>query len=274
MICVGDKKIADTTPDLTAYALQEDVDNEFENVVYKTDISKNITSDSTDAQVASAKAVFTGLANKPEIDDDDEGESELTVWSAKKVHDELENATKIDDTSTTATDATWSAKKISDSLVDLVGDLSQLVTTDKSNLVGAVNEVQKKANSNVVNRKASVASMGVDYRFDGENHLDFYVNDTPLELATMDKVAKYPDWSNQQKINQTEITLDQDIYIELNQLTSDPTENLKINGKDVSVSDFSNGLYSTRFSGYVKKGSVVSHPYLNYQNLVRVFPLV
>lgn len=94
------------------------------------------------------------------------------------------------------------------------------------------------------------------------------------ELATMDKVAKYPDWSNQQTISMTEITVDQDVYIELNQLNSSPMEALKINGKDVSVSDSQNELYSTRFSGYVKKGSVVSYPYLTDTNVVRVFPLV
>lgn len=94
------------------------------------------------------------------------------------------------------------------------------------------------------------------------------------ELATMDKVAKYPDWSNQQTISQTEITVDQDVYIELNQLSPSPIENLKINGKDVSVSDFNNGLYSTKFSGYVKKGSVVSYPYLTNTNIIRIFPLV
>lgn len=94
------------------------------------------------------------------------------------------------------------------------------------------------------------------------------------EIAAMDKVAKYPDWSNQQTISMTEITVDQDVYIELNQLNSSPMEALKINGKDVSVSDSQNELYSTRFSGYVKKGSVVSHPYLTNTNVVRVFPLV
>ena len=94
------------------------------------------------------------------------------------------------------------------------------------------------------------------------------------ELATMDKVVKYPDWSNQQKISETGITVDQDVYIELNQLSSSPIEDLKINGKDVSVSDFNNGLYSTKFSGYVKKGSFVSYPYLTNANIVRVFPLV
>lgn len=97
---------------------------------------------------------------------------------------------------------------------------------------------------------------------------------TLQEIATMDKVTKYPDWSNQQKINQTEITVDQDVYIELNQLRSSPVDGLKINGKEVSVSDIENGFYSIRFSGYVKKGSVVSYPYLTNGNLVKVFPLV
>lgn len=97
---------------------------------------------------------------------------------------------------------------------------------------------------------------------------------TLQEIATMDKVTKYPDWSNQQKISQTEITVDQDIYIELNQLNSYQIDSLKINGKEVSVSDSQNGIYSTRFSGYVKKGSVVSYPYLTNGNIVRVFPLV
>lgn len=97
---------------------------------------------------------------------------------------------------------------------------------------------------------------------------------TLQEIAIMDKVAKYPDWSNQQKVTMTEITVDQDVYIELNQLNTFQMEALKINGKDVSVSDVENGLYSTRFSGYVKKGSLVSYPYLNNPNIVRVFPLV
>lgn len=101
--------------------------------------------------------------------------------------------------------------------------------------------------------------------------VDGLISDT---TSSMDKVVKYPDWSNQQTISQTEITVDQDVYIELNQLSSSPIETLKINGKDVSVSDFNNGLYSTRFSGYVKKGSFVSYPYLTNANIVRVFPLV
>ena len=94
------------------------------------------------------------------------------------------------------------------------------------------------------------------------------------ELVTMDKVVKYPDWSNQQTISTTEITVDQDVYIELNQLSSYQIEGLKINGKEVSSWDSENGFYSTRFSGYVKKGSVVSYQYLNVEHIVRVFPLV
>lgn len=94
------------------------------------------------------------------------------------------------------------------------------------------------------------------------------------ELATMDKVVKYPDWSKQQIISLTEITVDQDVYIELNQLNSSPMDSLKINGKDVSISDSNNGVYSIKFSGYVKKGSVISYPYLTNPNIVRVFPLV
>lgn len=94
------------------------------------------------------------------------------------------------------------------------------------------------------------------------------------EALKMDKVTKYPDWSNQQTISLTTITVDQDVYIELNQLSSYQIEGLKINGKEVSVSDSENGLYSTRFSGYVKKGSVVSYKHLTNPNIVRVFPLV
>lgn len=101
--------------------------------------------------------------------------------------------------------------------------------------------------------------------------VDGLISDT---TSSMDKVVKYPDWSNQQTISLTEITVDQDVYIELNQLSSSPIEGLKINGKYVSVSDSENGLYSTRFSGYVKKGSFVSYPYLTDPNIVRVFPLV
>lgn len=90
----------------------------------------------------------------------------------------------------------------------------------------------------------------------------------------MDKLTKYPNWSNQQTITQKEITVDQDVYIELNILSSNQIENLKINGKDVSVSDNINGIYSTKFSGYVKKGSIVSHPNLTNGKIIRVFPLV
>lgn len=102
-----------------------------------------------------------------------------------------------------------------------------------------------------------------------------YVEGEIAKVETdMDKVVKYPDWSNQQTISLTEITVDQDVYIELNQLSSSPIEGLKINGKEVSISNAENGLYSTRFSGYVKKGSFVSYPYLTNANIVRVFPLV
>ena len=94
------------------------------------------------------------------------------------------------------------------------------------------------------------------------------------EALKMDKVTKYPDWSNQQTINQTEITVDQDVYIELNQLSSYQIEGLKINGKEVSVSDAEKGLYSIKFNGYVKKGSVVSYPNLTNPKLVKVFPLI
>lgn len=94
------------------------------------------------------------------------------------------------------------------------------------------------------------------------------------EALKMDKVTKYPDWSNQQTINFTEITVDQDVYIELNEITYRKTEGLKINGKEVSVSDVDNGIYSTTFSGYVKKGSVVSHPRLDNPVIIKVFPLI
>lgn len=94
------------------------------------------------------------------------------------------------------------------------------------------------------------------------------------EALKMDKVTKYPDWSNQQTINFTEITVDQDVYIELNEITHRKTEGLKINGKEVSVSDVDNGIYSTTFSGYVKKGSVVSHPRLDNPVIIKVFPLI
>lgn len=94
------------------------------------------------------------------------------------------------------------------------------------------------------------------------------------EALKMDKVTKYPDWSNQQTIDQTEITVDQDVYIELNELTYRKTEGLKINGKEVSVSDVDKGVYSTTFSGYVKKGSVVSHPRLTNSIIIKVFPLI
>lgn len=94
------------------------------------------------------------------------------------------------------------------------------------------------------------------------------------EIATMDKVTKYPDWSNQQKITLTEITVDQDVYIELTQLSSYKIDSLKINGKEVSVSDSDNGIYITTFNGYVKKNSIVSYPYLTNGNVVKVFPLV
>ena len=94
------------------------------------------------------------------------------------------------------------------------------------------------------------------------------------EILKMDKVTKYPDWSNQQKINLTEITVDQDVYIELNELTYKKTEGLKINGKEVSVYDTDSGIYCTTFSGYVKKGSVLSHPRLTNPGLVKVFPLI
>lgn len=94
------------------------------------------------------------------------------------------------------------------------------------------------------------------------------------EALKMDKVTKYPDWSNQQTINFTEITVDQDVYIELNEITHRKTEGLKINGKEVSVSDVNNGIYSTTFSGYVKKGSVVSHPRLDNPVIIKVFPLI
>lgn len=94
------------------------------------------------------------------------------------------------------------------------------------------------------------------------------------EALKMDKVTKYPDWSNQQTITLKEITVDQDVYIELNILSSKKVENLKINGKEVSVSDSINGLYSIKFSGYVKKGSVVSHPNLTDNKIVKVFPLI
>ena len=93
-------------------------------------------------------------------------------------------------------------------------------------------------------------------------------------ILKMDKVTKYPDWSNQQTISQTEIIVDQDVYIELNILSSNKIEDLKINGKYVSVSDSINGIYSIKFSGYVKKGSVVSHPNLTDPKIVKVFPLV
>lgn len=135
--------------------------------------------------------------------------------------------------------------------------------------------VQPPALTMVYIIKAFHTNEGVDSKNEVSDPIIEYVEGEIAKVETdMDKVVKYPDWSNQQTISLTEITIDQDVYIELNQLNSSPIEDLKINGKKVSVSDVENGLYSTRFSGYVKKGSFVSYPYLTNPNIVRVFPLV
>ena len=146
----------------------------------------------------------------------------------------------------------------------------------KSNSIyGNSDTVQPPALTMVYIIKAFHTNEGVDSKNEVSDPIIEYVEGEIAKVETdMDKVVKYPDWSNQQTISQTEITVDQDVYIELNQLTTNPTEDLKINGKVVSVSDFSNGFYSMKFSGYVKKGSVVSYPYLDHANIVRVFPLV
>lgn len=161
---------------------------------------------------------------------------------------------------------------------DAVNKNSGYVSFDasKSNpIYGNSNTVQPPALTMVYIIKAFHTNEGVDSKNEVSDPIIEYVEGEIAKVETdMDKVVKYPDWSNQQTISLTEITIDQDVYIELNQLNSSPIEDLKINGKKVSVSDVENGLYSTRFSGYVKKGSFVSYPYLTNPNIVRVFPLV
>ena len=144
----------------------------------------------------------------------------------------------------------------------------------KSNAIyGNSDTVQPPALTMVYIIKAFHTNEGVDSGV-SDDVIEYVEGELAKVETDMDKVVKYPDWSNQQTISMTEFTVDQDVYIELNQLSSYPIEDLKINGKEVSVSDSENGLYSTRFSGYVKKGSFVSYPYFTNPNIVRVFPLV
>lgn len=164
-IAVGDKRIAETNPDLTPYALQEDIDTELENVVYKTDIAKAIDTDSTDDEVASAKAVYTELNAKADKDYGVENKGKMLVvgedgtivpdeptlstvamtknawqiYDKSKLKDGQEviitdddDATGVIDDSSTRGDATWSSSKINASLVDIESALEEIGSRKQS----------------------------------------------------------------------------------------------------------------------------------------------
>lgn len=65
----------------------------------------------------------------------------VNIWNATEQKlEQVSGNVNINDSITSA-DSTWSSEKINDSLVDKVGVLDDLKTEEKSNLVGAINEV-------------------------------------------------------------------------------------------------------------------------------------
>ena len=92
--------------------------------------------------------------------------------------------------------------------------------------------------------------------------------------AALANYSKFPDWAHQQRITLTDITVDQDVFIILHQVNNVPMQPLRIDGAIVSVQDNTNNIYSITFCGFVKKGSLISYPYLDNPNVVQVYPLI
>lgn len=105
-----------------------------------------------------------------------------------------------------------------------------------------------------------------------------------VDEAVEEKATRFPDYAHQITIPDGTLTwtATEDCYIQALYTTSDTTIDARsrvitINGELVGVSDASQGLGTRQFSGYVRKGQVVSS-YDNTLNLgfsqyVKIFPL-
>lgn len=124
---------------------------------------------------------------------DDEHSSIDTVYSSNKINELLEDKAdktdlvEIDDTSTTAEDKVWSAKKVNDSLVNNIGDLSKLKTVNKSNVVNAINEVAQSGGG----------GGGSDDYSTEETIVGKWINGKPIYKKTfICNVTLYDGWTN------------------------------------------------------------------------------
>ena len=94
----------------------------------------------------------------------------VSIWNATEQKlEQVGGNVNIND-SVISEDSTFSSKKIHDSLVDNIGDLSELKTADKSNVVNAINEVAESSGG-VYSTEETVIGTWIDgkpiYRLSG-----------------------------------------------------------------------------------------------------------
>lgn len=94
------------------------------------------------------------------------------------------------------------------------------------------------------------------------------------KLATMDKVAKYPDYSRRITMTANTWVATEDVYVILSylSLTGQPNT-FTIDGINVAGQDSSGETITQHFSGYVKKGSTIICERMTNANIVKVFAL-
>lgn len=130
--------IGDTSTDLTDYVKTETLNNHIQDTdIHITTDEKQKWNDKQDA-ITGVKGQFVGFDDdgKPIATDaqgggnsiDDNSVSESSLWSSKKVNDELETQKNS------------------------IGNLSDLTTTDNTSLVNAINEVSAKSGSSSTDR--------------------------------------------------------------------------------------------------------------------------
>ena len=153
----------------------------------------------------------------------------------------------------------------------------------KSNAIyGNSDTVQPPALTMVYIIKAFHTNEGVDSGVSDD--VINYVNDSLVDkadksyvddnFATMDKVAKYPDYSRIITMTANTWVATEDVYVILSylSLTGQPNT-FTIDGINVAGQDSSGDTITQHFSGYVKKGSTIICDRMTNANIVKVFAL-
>ena len=218
-------------------------------------------------------------------------------------------------------------------ITDSIGSLESLKTTEKTNLVGAINEVSDslvdKADKRtwvnqisastfeeyvrklftelltiVTENKCSTlfGSAWADHDIvkgsfmranDNTSYMELMLSDhnykailfngtlTITELATMDKVTKYPDYSRRLTMTASSWTATEDVYVTFFRIDSGAlpsADTIKINNVGVGVSDFdgsgSDRVGAVTFNGYVRKGSTIESASLQNPSSCKIYPLI